>query len=91
MTKRVRSNKTGCGCNKSFRLWGGKRNGSRRYRRKTEKRKMKKILGGFVVQPTYPFSGVSTGNTIPLSGGNGASCDPTTPANLIDARQTNLF
>ena len=79
--------KSGCGCMKSIRLWGGK---DRRSSKKSKKTR-KTVRGGFVIEQTYPFPGGSGANTIPLSENIGGSGDPTTPANVVDARQTNVL
>ena len=84
--KSRRNKKPGCGCKRTLRLWGGKGHKSHRGRKGK-----KTVRGGFAIDSTYPFPGVSQGNVIPLSGGVGGGCDPTTPANVVDARQTNLF
>lgn len=93
MPKKGSYKKKGCGCNapfgkKSFRLWGGKHRRSTNRRKRRTSRSTKR--GGYTNGPTYPFPGVSEGNTIPLSGGVGSSCDPTTVANVEDARLVNL-
>lgn len=93
-TRSKKNRKSGCGCYKPLRFWGGKHKKSIRIRmrkhRHSKKRKTIRGGDGFTIEPTYPFSGVSFENTIPLSGGIGSSCDPTTPANVFDARQNNL-
>lgn len=87
--------KSGCGCIKSFRLWGGKnRKNNRRSKKSKKTRKIVRGggcgLGGFVLEQTFPFPGVSCANTIPLSGNIGGAGDPNSSINITDARQTNV-
>jgi len=88
---RSKKQKKGCGCNRSLRLWGGKH----KKRIRSSKKSRKTVCGGggegFVIQETFPYQNCSNANIIPFNTLNGGDVDPTSPANVIDTRQTNPF